>query len=432
MIYDKYMYTVGGNLATLYNQTTATQSHDIPRNDPFLIMKYDANANNQAAFDGICCDIRTDTNTNRDYVYYSTAFSLKPDITTLTAADSLLLDISNPQEIDGICTITNNGLTYPVAIHESLTASKHIGYTIPKSAYSANDLYVYVYAKDVSEIEGLGANLWWTVAQSGNNTASVCYYKPNSAMIPGTTKSKNETVAVEGFSFTNITAIEMANQSINDLHICLPAATSSFSYYNEFTQEYETASVRISNTATQHIHLLKDCVFPDNASVAIDGRLHFYDKTYIDTIANTTAAITVDLATFSYRNPEDEWQWSVIPLYTTGTSACYVQYCTDSVLTARNMQFSSVNNSNIVFKPDFFVRPQTLYTLPKIVSNSTLTYSSHYTSYLYNFDSCELENSTINFISTADSISLTNITAHNSYINGTYYDAYTGDLTINL
>lgn len=435
MIYDKYMFTVGGNVATLNNQTTATQSHGIPRNKPFLIMKYDANANNQAAFDGICCEIHNDTNTNRDYVYYSTAFSLTPDINTLSAADSMLLDKSAYTKVaNTLLSITQNNLTFPVEPFGHLDSSTLVGYTIPKSAYSATDLFVYVYAKDAAESEGYtgdyGPRLWWTVVQSGNNSAAVCYYKPNTASV-SVNKNKYERVSYYGFAYTNLTAIDMANTDYvtDDLHIRTPSVPSSVTYLNDFTQEYETKYFDISNSTTQNISLVNGAILTQDMSVSRDGLLHFYYNTYIDLLDNSSASITTELPYIRYYNPEDSRHSKIVPLYNTATSSCYVKQCNNSHITARNVQFSSVNNSNILMAPDVIVRPKMLLTLPKTVKNSTINYSANYTN--YSFDTCNFENSTVNFSAyNSTELSLTNITANNSYINGTYYSNYTGDITV--
>lgn len=428
MIYDKYMFTVGGNVATLYNQTTATHSHGIPRNKPLLIMKYDANANNQAAFDGICCDIDNgSTNTNRDYVYYSTAFSLTPDINTLSAADSMLLDKSTYTEVDiRLCSITQNNLTFPVEPFEHWDSSILVGYTIPKSAYSANDLYVYVYAKDITEIQSSYESLWWTVAQSGNNSAAVCYYKPNTANV-----SVHERVSYHGFAYTNLTAIDMANTDYvsTDVHIRTPSVPSSVTYLNDFTQEYETKYFNISNSTTQNISLVNDAIFTQDMSITRDDLLYFYYNTYIDLLDNSSASITTELPYIRYYNPADSRQSKIVPLYNTATSSCYVKQCNNSHITARNVQFSSVNNSDILMARDDILRPKMLLTLPKTVKNSTINYSADYTN--YSFDTCNFENSTVNFYAyNSTELSLTNITANNSYINGTYYSNYTGDITV--
>lgn len=451
MIYDKYMFTVGGNVATLYNQTTATRSHNILRNKPLFIMKYDANANNQAAFDGICCEVDNDLDTTHDYVYYGTAFSLNPDITTLTAAESYHLDKSVYQQVDERLW-TVNGLTFPVTPYEHWTDSELYGYVIPKSAYSAQDLYVYAYEKDIAETSGTnefwiysggervavsGSDLYWTVTQSGNNSAALCYrrnsYNSQTAPIDG--KYKFE--MLEGISYTNITAVENTYNTYssyygdhtNTYRLMSPASTSAITFYNEITEQTETSSVRVYNTATFNI---------DHIYNTKSGTFIFTANTCIDKINTTTADMECISPRFSYYHGYIEsggaevWVNKFIPLYNSATCACFVRECTNSVLTANNLQISSVNSCNILLR-DFkhSTYPTQYRMLPKNISNSTLTYATDLSN--ADFSNCKLENSNVTLSGYVEgSVTLTNLTANNSYVNGTYYQAYTGDLTVNL
>lgn len=441
MIYDKYMFTVGGNVATLYNQTTATQSHDIPRNKPFLIMKYDANSNNQAAFDGITCEIDNGagyTSAAHDYVYYSTAFSLTPNIATLTAVSSVLLDKTSYQEIDNrMWSITQDGLIYPIAPYEHYNVAIAYGYAIPKSAYSANDLYVYVYAKDITEIQS-DESLWWTVCQSGNNSASICYYAAD-ATSDLHNNYKDEFVNYTGYSYTNITAIDNVDGTHSPLiDIRSPASTSAVTFFNEFTQEYETSSIRVSNVNTQVIDHIQNTNSPRYWSTD-GGSLRLWVRTYVDKIETTTAAMSVYLPVFQYYKDATMQDMRTIALYDVNTSACYVKSCDNSNISAHDIQFSSVSNSTLkMSKHTYGPHPQVRDALPKNVYNSTISYSSNFNN--SDLDSCNIVDSTVDLVSarfyyvgpTASTITLTNLTANNSYINGTYYAAYTGDLTVNL
>jgi hypothetical protein len=448
------MFTVGGNVATLYNQTTATQSHGIPRNKPLIIMKYDANANNQAAFDGICCDVVDDLNTTHDYVYYSTAFSLNPDITTLTAADSYHLDKSVYQEVDErLFTVTNNGLTFPVAPYEHWYKSDLYGYVIPKSAYSAQDLYVYVYEKDISETSGTyeywitsgdervpvsGSDQLWTVTQSGNNSAALCLsrYSYVSPSAPIDRKYKSE--HLDSIVYTNVTAIENLSNAGSPLSFRSPASTSAFTFFNEFTQEYETSSIRVSNVNTQVIDHIQNTNSPYYLSTD-GGSMSFWVRTYVDRIETTTAVMSVRLPVFQYRKDATMQNMRTIALYDVNSSACYVKSCDNSNITAHDIQFSSVSNSTLkMSKHTYGPHPQVRDALPKNVYNSTISYSSNFNN--SDLDGCKIEDSTVDLVSAyfydavqpASTITLTNLTANNSYINGTYYEAYTGDLTVNL
>lgn len=441
MIYDKYMFTVGGNVATLYNQTTATQSHSIPRNKPFLIMKYDANANNQAAFDGITCEIDNDaeyTSAAHDYVYYSTAFSLTPNIATLTAASSVLLDKTSYQEIDNrMWSITQDGLIYPINPYEHYNVAIAYGYAIPKSAYSANDLYVYVYAKDITEIQSDYESLWWTVCQSGNNSASICYYADDDKSDLHNNR-KHEFVNSTGYAYTNITAIDNFENNDALYNIRTPASTSAITFFNEFTQEYETSSVRVSNVNTQvidHIHNTNSPYY----MATNRGSISFYVRTYIERMESTTAAMSVYLPVFQYHKDATLQDMRTIALYDVNTSACYVKSCDNSNISAHDIQFSSVSNSTLkMSKHTYWPHPQVRDALPKNVYNSTISYSSNFNN--SDLDSCNIVDSTVDLVSAyfydavqpASTITLTNLTANNSYINGTYYEAYTGDLTVNL
>lgn len=454
MIYDKYMFTVGGNVATLYNQTTATQSHSIPRNKPLIIMKYDANANNQAAFDGICCDVVDDLDTTHDYVYYSTVFSLNPDITTLTAADSYHLDKSVYQEVDvGLFTVTNNGLTFPVKPYEHWTNSDLYGYVIPKSAYSAQDLYVYVYEKDISETSGTyeywitsggervpvsGSDQLWTVTQSGNNSAALCLsrYSYVSPTAPIDRKYKSENLV--SIVYTNVTAIENVSNGSPQYSFRSPASTSAITFFNEFTQEYETSSIRVSNVNTQVIDHIQNTNSPYYWSTD-GGSMSFWVRTYVDRIETTTAVMSVHLPVFQYYKDATMQDMRTIALYDVNTSACYVKSCDNSNITAHDIQFSSVSNSTLkMSKHTYGPHPQVRDALPKNVYNSTISYSSNFNN--SDLDGCKIEDSTVDLVSAyfydavqpASTITLTNLTANNSYINGTYYEAYTGDLTVNL
>lgn len=462
MIYDKYMFTVGGNVATLYNQTTATQSPGIPRNKPLIIMKYDANANNQAAFDGICCDVVDDLDTTHDYVYYSTAFSLTPNIATLTAADSYHLDKSVYQEVDaGIFTVTNNGLTFPVRPYEHWTNSDLYGYVIPKSAYSAQDLYVYVYEKDISETSGTyefwitsgservpvsGSDQLWTVTQSGNNSAALCLsrYSYVSQTAPIDRKWKFE--HLDSIVYTNVTAIENVRNEYTGYYgagshtysFRSPASTSAFTFFNEFTQEYETSSMRVSNVNTQVIDHIQNTTSPYYMSTD-GGSIRFWVRTYVDRIETTTAVMSVYLPVLQYYKDATMQDMRTIALYDVNSSACYVKSCDNSNITAHDIQFSSVSNSTLkMSKHTYGPHPQVRDALPKNVYNSTISYSSNFNN--SDLDSCNIVDSTVDLVSarfyyvgpTASTITLTNLTANNSYINGTYYAAYTGDLTVNL
>lgn len=455
MIYDKYMFTVGGNVATLYNQTTATQSHGIPRNKPLFIIKYDANANNQAAFDGICCDVDDDLDTTHDYVYYSTAFSLNPDITTLTAADSYHLDKSVYQEVEnGLFTVTNNGLTFPVRPYEHWSNSELYGYVIPKSAYSAQDLYVYAYEKDISEtipdyefwiysggehVPVSGCNLYWTVTQSGNNSAAVCFSRNsyNSQTAPIDRKYKFE--RLDWMSYTNITAIENTYNAYssyygdheNHYYVTSPGSTSSVTFYNEITEQTETSSVRVYNTDTFNI---------DHISNTHAGRFDLTANTHINTISATSALFNCNYPLLVYYNEFVKSGSAIVhvvkwvPLYNTATNQCVVDECIDSVINAGCMQVNSVRNSTLK-QSTYIARSQPHNMLPRFIDNSTVEFSSNFNN--VDVSNCNLKDSTLTLIKYPEhidlaSVTLTNLTANNSYINGTYYAAYTGDLTVNL
>jgi len=455
------MFTVGGSVATLYNQTTATQSHGILRNKPLIIMKYDANANNQAAFDGISCSVSDDLDTTHDYVYYSTAFSLTPNIATLTAADSYHLDKTAYEEVDGLRIITNNEHTFPVYVRESWYDDEYYGYVIPKSAYSAQDLYVYVYEKDISETSGTyvvwitsggervpvsGSDQSWTVTQSGNNSAALCFsrcsYVSQTAPIDG--KYKFE--LLESLRYTNITAVENVSNEYSSYYgthsqlidIRSPASTSAITFFNEFTQEYETSSIRVSNVNTQVIDHIQNTNSPYYWSTD-GGSMSFWVRTYVDRIETTTAAMSVRLPVFQYYKDATMQDMRTIALYDVNTSACYVKSCDNSNISAHDIQFSSVSNSTLkMSKHTYWPHPQVRDALPKNVYNSTISYSSNFNN--SDLDGCKIEDSTVDLVSAyfydavqpASTITLTNLTANNSYINGTYYAAYTGDLTVNL
>lgn len=456
MIYDKYMYTVGGNVATLYNQTTATQSHSIPRNKPLFILKYDVNANNQAAFDGICCDVVDDLDTTHDYVYYSTAFSLTPNIATLTAAESYQLDKSTHQAVDNsLWTVTNSGLTFPVKPYEHWNSSLLYGYVIPKSAYSAQDLYVYAFEKDISETSGTdevwitsggervpvsGSRMYWTVTQSGNNSAALCFCRNSSNSQTSPINGKFKFERLDGINYTNITAVENTYNTyssyygdhVNEYDLSSPASTSAVTYYNEITEQTETSSVRVRNTTTFEI---------DHISNTHSGDFGFVANTHINTISSTSATMECLYPVLVYFNDVIESGdgtvsvYKYVPLYNSAVNLCVVDECVDSVLTTQRMQVSSVRNSTLKQSTYYDKEPTPHGMLPRNIDNSTVEFSSTFNN--VDVNNCNIKDSTLTLVKSPSytaitSITLTDLTANNSYINGTYYDAYTGDLTVNL
>lgn len=456
MIYDKYMFTVGGNVATLYNQTTATQSHDIPRNKPLFIIKYDANANNQSAFDGICCAAVHDLDTTHDYVYYSTAFSLTPNISTLTAADSYQLDKSTYQAVDvTLWTVTHNGLTFPVKPNDWEDTQLY-GYVIPKSAYSAQDLYVYAYEKDISETSGTyeqwitsggervpvsGSWLDWTVTQSGNNSAAICFCRNSTNSVLNPIDGKNKYELLYGTYYTYFTAVDNTYNAYSsqygdyatEFDFASPASTSAVTYYNEITEQTETSSVRVYNVSTFEF---------DHICNTHSGDIGFAANTHINTISATSALIECWYPTLVYFDdiiiePDGSTvhEFKYVPLYNSAVNLCVVDECVDSVLTANRVQINSVRNSTLKQATYNDRVPTPHGMLPHNIENSTVEFSSTFNN--VDVNNCNIKDSTLTLVkspvySALTSVTLTDLTANNSYINGTYYDAYTGDLTINL
>lgn len=144
------LYTVGGNLATLYNNTTALRS--FKQYDPNIILRYYTHntAGTGAYYDGF--SVRVPYNyvktVEPDYsnmCYYSDTYYEKPNIEDLTKAEFI-------SSADLTVSGAYNDLVYNDLVFPYDTQYKTPGaYVIPKSAYSGDkSLYVYVWLPDVN------------------------------------------------------------------------------------------------------------------------------------------------------------------------------------------------------------------------------------------------------------------------------------------
>jgi hypothetical protein len=144
------LYTVGGNLATLYNNTTALSS--VIRYDPNIILRYYTHntAGSGAYYDGFSIRVPDSyiKSVYPDYsnmCYYSDTYYEKPKIDDLIKAEFI-------PSADLTVSGSYNDLVYNDLVFPYDTEYKTPGaYVIPKSAYSGDkSLYVYIWLPDIN------------------------------------------------------------------------------------------------------------------------------------------------------------------------------------------------------------------------------------------------------------------------------------------
>jgi len=140
----RHIYTVGGHLATLYNNTTGLSGIEVT--DPDIILRYYTHDTTQtgARYDGITYEGRLVDTTNA--CYYSTQLYAKPKLSDLTAAQFV-----SASELTAYGTFPQGGNYRTDGTYYFPYDVSPVGcYVIPKSAYSGDkELYVYIWLPSI-------------------------------------------------------------------------------------------------------------------------------------------------------------------------------------------------------------------------------------------------------------------------------------------
>jgi len=381
MRYKNYVFTIASQLTINTNNTVKCYAKSQLLNEPILIVKLPANANNNNNYDGIVMLNEYRTQLVTDCVYYSDSFSINPELNTLTRANAYQIDYTQhtSYNVDVWLNSVDN-YTFAYVPHSVMSDYFVAGYVVPKAEYVNKDLYVYVYSNDVTN-EFTLINAIFSMSDS----VEIMYYKPVFMNVQGTDYLYEQADNI-CFSYQHVSAIRNVKVEDNNARYSLLRVSGDIDTIYNVTDESLTA-------------------FNEDTDYRGYGRrdLIFYRSCSVDTVDTVSARLEY--------LPED-------------TEELTISSCTNSQLVTTHINCLSLNNCTV----SAFLGSVNTTAIPtyynNVVTNSQVQYGS--TSNYYGRWSADFSDMYIKDSSVSSYYPLYNTHVENSTVNGTYYADYTG------
>lgn len=352
--------------------------------------------------------------------YLGTGFSAKPHIEDLTAAQfvprsAYESSAAKPHRWN------YNDMTFPFDDSSTCVGS----FVIPKSAYSGtNEVYAYLWLPSPEFAEELSSNYNVDLTMLAPDSVGIEVMKFSAALF-------NDDILNE----TVVSAIHNANCSNFRIGSGYDVESADFYHIDLIEDSYISRSTfDKSNYVTATVDTIRNCTFANNSVLDLFplhvgllsncGTINMDNRNFS---AATVSACDYYIDLLSYGNKSDFIDSNVYIGSDTLLGPPFPQCKYTNCNVTLSSRFNYVDRSFILDGSTFNTNFTDNASYGGYVSakNSTLNITG---GYLYNKPQLELIDSTATLVSNSQYTTGAQISATRSYVNGTYYEAYTGTI----